>query len=261
MIGFVMVSHSEPLARAAVDLALQMVHGDRPPIRIASGAAGGFGTDAAAIAAAIDELADADGVLILTDLGSAVMSSEFALDLRTSTQPVRISDGPFVEGATAAIVRAATGGTLDEVAGDARRALDAKRIDDGMDAGAAGGAVPGGGGAASGAGGAASGAGVALAVDPAPGASAEETLVNPLGIHSRPAALIVKTANGYDADVEITNATAGKGPVKANSLIGLLSIGATKGDLVRLQADGPDAEAAVAALAALVRDGFGELDA
>ena len=96
---------------------------------------------------------------------------------------------------------------------------------------------------------------------PAPGASAEETLVNPLGIHSRPAALIVKTANGYDADVEITNATAGKGPVKANSLIGLLSIGATKGDLVRLQADGPDAEAAVAALAALVRDGFGELDA
>ena len=50
MIGFVVVSHSAPLADAAVDLALQMVHDEAPPVRVAAGAAGGFGTDAAAIA-------------------------------------------------------------------------------------------------------------------------------------------------------------------------------------------------------------------
>ena len=127
MIGFVVVSHSEPLAAAAVDLAMQMIHGEAPPVRVAAGADGGFGTDAVAIAAAIDELAGTDGVLILTDLGSAVLSSELALELRESTQPVRISGGPFVEGATAGIVRAATGGTLDEVAAEAAGALAAKQ--------------------------------------------------------------------------------------------------------------------------------------
>ncbi|WP_442922619.1 PTS-dependent dihydroxyacetone kinase phosphotransferase subunit DhaM, partial [Microbacterium sp. Leaf351] len=136
MIGFVVVSHSAPLADAAVDLALQMVHDEAPPVRVAAGAAGGFGTDAAAIAQAIDELADTDGVLIVTDLGSAVLSSSLALDLRESAVPVRISDGPFVEGLTAGIVRAVTGGTLDEVTSEARRALDAKRQDDVSETGA-----------------------------------------------------------------------------------------------------------------------------
>lgn len=247
MIGFVMVSHSEALAEATVDLALQMVHGERPPIRVAAGAAGGFGTDAAAIAAAIDELSDADGVLILTDLGSAVMSSELALELRESTQPVRISDGPFVEGATAGIVRAATGGTLEEVSADARRALDAKHVDEPEDAAAAADTAP--------------------APDDAPSpdvappaASAEHALINPMGIHSRPAALLVKAANGFDADVRIANVTSGTGPVKANSMIGLLSLGAGKGDVVRVSADGPDAREAVDAIAALVSEGFGEVD-
>ena len=130
MIGLVIVSHSEPLAHATVELARQMAQGEHPPIRIAAGADGGFGTDAAAIAAAIDELADAEGVLVLTDLGSAALSTELALDLRESTQPVRISDGPLVEGTTAALVRAATGGTLDEVAAEAANALAAKRRED-----------------------------------------------------------------------------------------------------------------------------------
>ncbi len=106
---------------------MQMIHGEAPPVRVAAGADGGFGTDAAAIAAVIDDLADTDGVLILTDLGSAVLSSELALELRESTQPVVISGGPFVEGATAGIVRAATGGTLADVAAEAAGALAAKQ--------------------------------------------------------------------------------------------------------------------------------------
>ncbi|MGP6178179.1 HPr family phosphocarrier protein [Microbacterium sp. A196] len=234
MIGIVIVSHSEALAHAAVELALQMVHGEEPPIRVASGAAGGFGTDAAAIAAALDELAHTDGVLIITDLGSAILSSELALDLRSSTRPVLISDGPFVEGTTAAIVSAAAGGTLGDIAEEASTALKAKRHP------ASDGAAP----------------------DRSPIAgrvTAEGALINPMGIHSRPAAMLVNAANTFTADIQITNATAGTGPVKANSMIGLLSLVATKDDVIRLEADGPDAAEAVAALQLLVLDGFGEV--
>ncbi|WP_322410482.1 dihydroxyacetone kinase phosphoryl donor subunit DhaM [Microbacterium invictum] len=246
MIGFVVVSHSRALAEAAVDLAMQMVHDDPPPVRIASGAMGGFGTDAAAIAEAIDELSDADGVLVMTDLGSAVLSAELALDLRESTQPVRISDGPFVEGMTAGIVRALSGATLDEVAAEARGALAAKRRDDGAES-----AAP-----------AAPPAGETPSADaPAPGrVVAEETLVNEVGLHSRPAATLVRSVRTFTADIRISNATSGAGPVKANSMVGLLSLGAAKGDTLRIEADGPDAEQAVAALRELVRDGFGEND-
>ncbi|MDZ8275681.1 HPr family phosphocarrier protein [Microbacterium aquimaris] len=245
MIGFVVVSHSEPLAEAAVDLALQMVHGEQPPVKIAAGAAGGFGTDAAAIAGAIDALADSEGVVILTDLGSATLSSELALELRESSQPVRISTGPFVEGATAGIVRAATGGTLEEVVTDADSALRAKQPDAG-------------------------GAPTAPAADPAPEqkdtapsaehAVIERALLNPMGIHSRPAAVLVKEAGRFDATIEISDVTTGKGPVKAKSMVGMLSLGTAKDHVVRVEATGPDAADAVAAFDALILEGFGELD-
>ena len=91
MIGFVVVSHSEPLAVAAVDLAMQMIHGDAPPVRVAAGADGGFGTDAVAIAAAIDELAEIDGVLILTDLYGASPSNLAAKLSRLGTPARRVS--------------------------------------------------------------------------------------------------------------------------------------------------------------------------
>ena len=238
MIGLVLVSHSEPLAAAARDLALQMVHGDPPPIRIAAGAAGGFGTDAVAIAGAIDELADTDGVLVLPDLGSALLSSSLALELRESTGPVVISDGPFVEGTMAAVVGAAAGSGLEDVAADASTALRAKKPDaarprepeepaeSGSDAG---------------------------------DVAAEETLINPLGIHARTAATLVRTVARFGAEIELTDETSRRGPVSAASLVGLLSLGASGGHRLRIQAHGDDAAAAVDAVRALIRDGFGEL--
>ncbi|QRY39448.1 HPr family phosphocarrier protein [Microbacterium hominis] len=247
MIGFVIVSHSEPLAHAAVDLAMQMVHGEAPPVRVASGADGGFGTDAAAIADAVDALVDSDGVVIITDLGSAVISSELALDLRTSTVPVRISDGPFVEGITAGMVRAATGGSLDDVAHEAAAALAAKQPQGSP-------ASPG-----------ASNPGALTPVAPdgasMPDASVDALLRNPMGLHSRPAALVVKAAGGFDADVAIADVTTGAGPASAASLIGLLTLGASEGDTVRITAIGAEAAAAVDAIRRLVDDGFGELAA
>lgn len=238
MIGIVLVSHSQPLAEAALDLALQMVRDSRPEVRVASGASGGFGTDAAAIAEAIDSLSGTEGTVVITDLGSAILSSELAMDLRQSAHPVKISTGPFVEGATAAVVRAATGGTLEEVLVEADSALGAKqptppRLSE-------------------------------PATTPEPGeqsdrAITEEHLLNEMGLHSRPAALLVKAAGRFSSKVEVTNATSGKGPVRANSMIGLLSLAASKSDVIRLEADGPDAAEAVATLRQLVLDGFGEL--
>lgn len=237
MIGIVLVSHSEVLAKAARDLALQMVHDIQPPIRIAAGAAGGFGTDARAIAAAIDELTGTDGVLVITDLGSAILSSSLALDLRESTHPVVISDGPFVEATTAAVIGAATGATLKATAAEASNALDAKKKQTGTGQ-------------------------REQPPSPAPDdheASAEERLINPLGLHARPAAALVQTSGEFNAEIELTNITTGRGPVDASSVIGILSLAASKNDQIHIGANGPDAAEAVEAVKELILQGFGEL--
>ncbi|WP_446724800.1 PTS sugar transporter subunit IIA domain-containing protein, partial [Microbacterium sp. K35] len=114
MIGIVAVSHSARLGEAALELALQMVPGGGVRVEVAAGAgvdadgAPVLGTDAVAVATAIDALAaDCDGVLVLMDLGSAVLSAELALELRASDVPVRLVPAPFVEGLLAAVVAAA----------------------------------------------------------------------------------------------------------------------------------------------------------
>jgi PTS hybrid protein len=236
MIGLVIVSHSPRLAEAAVDLAMQMVHGSVPPIRIAAGVEGRFGTDAAAVAAAIDEVGGADGVLVITDLGSAVLSAGLALELTETSSEVIVSGGPFVEGITAGLVLAATGAPLAEVAREVSSALDAKvaQLEPPREP-----ALP----------------ASPVASDPR---SADEVLVNPEGLHARPAAMFVQAVGGYDAVVDVSNLTTGSGPVAAKSLIGLLSLGAKQGDRIRLDGQGPDAATAVAALRRLLADGFGE---
>jgi PTS hybrid protein len=238
MIGIVVVSHSPRLAQAAVDLALEMVGGSPPPIAIAAGAGEGvIGTDATKVAAAIDEVASADGVLVFMDLGSAVLSATMALEFIASRGEVRLSDAPFVEGLIAAVVLAAAGAGLDEVDREARSAMDAKRGQLGQSAPAAGTA-------------AAAGEGEV---------SAEVTLVNKDGLHSRPAAAIVKAMAGLDARVTITDVTTGKGPVAANSLIGIMSLGAKEGDDILISGTGAQAAQAVETLHVMATDGFGEL--
>ncbi|GAA1058262.1 hypothetical protein GCM10017608_06640 [Agromyces luteolus] len=248
MIGLVVVSHSPGLAEAAVELGMQMVHGDAPPVRIAAGSGGRFGTDATAVAAAIDELADegVPGVLVVTDLGSAVLSAGLALELRESTTDVVVGAGPFVEGITAGLVLAATGAPLEEVARESAAALDAKRGQSDPMA-----ALP-------------PAQPVAEPVGPAPAVavdprSADEVVVNPEGLHARPAALLVQAVGAFDAVVDVTNLTTGTGPVPARSMIGLMSLGAKQGHAVRFDGSGPDAATAVDALRRLLADGFGEI--
>ncbi|MEV4774068.1 phosphoenolpyruvate--protein phosphotransferase [Microbacterium sp. LWH12-1.2] len=249
MIGIVAVSHSARLGEAALELALQMVPGGGVRVQVAAGAgmdADGtpiLGTDAVAVAAAIDELADdCDGVLVLMDLGSAVLSAEFALELRASDVPVRLVPAPFVEGLLAAVVSAAAGSALDAVAEEATAALGAKtgQLGDPVpDAPAIEAAEPPG-------------------SDNFTGPDAVSRIVrvrNPLGIHARPAALIAEATAG--ARVRLRRLPDGP-EASAASLSRLLMLGARQGERLELRATGPAGEAALDRLAALFDDGFGE---
>jgi len=126
-VGLVLVSHSARLAEGLRELVEQVAQG-RVPVGVAAGAAeGALGTNALDIAAAIESLDAAEGVVVLVDLGSAVLSAETALDelapdLRAR---VRMADAPFVEGAVAAAVESSVGSGLDAVlaTAEAARAL------------------------------------------------------------------------------------------------------------------------------------------
>ncbi|MFF0911375.1 dihydroxyacetone kinase phosphoryl donor subunit DhaM [Microbacterium enclense] len=241
MIGLVVVSHSRALAEAAVELALQM-GGDHPPvIRVAAGGPDGdLGTDATAIATAIDEADTGEGVLVLMDLGSALLSAEMAREFVAVPERVRLSAAPFVEGLVSAVVTAAGGADLDAVATEAETAGEAKRRQLGADAPS-------------------SGREPAASAPPVEDAlSFEATVVNPSGLHARPAATFVKTASRYDADVRIADLDAGGEEVSARSLLALMSLGVHRGARVRVRATGPQARAALDDLRGLIEDGFGE---
>ncbi|MEU1425560.1 dihydroxyacetone kinase phosphoryl donor subunit DhaM [Nocardia sp. NPDC005746] len=128
MIGLVVVSHSRALAEAAVALAAGLLPDQGVAVRIAAGlSAAEFGTDAVAVADAVREADSGDGVLVLMDLGSAVLSAETALDLLESPVRVRLSAAPLVEGLVVALAVAGGGADLETVAREAEGALTAKR--------------------------------------------------------------------------------------------------------------------------------------
>jgi len=83
-----------------------------------------------------------------------------------------------------------------------------------------------------------------------------EVQVNhPSGLHARPAARFVEEAKRFAADIRLC---VGERSVDAKSILGVLSLGVRHGTLVRLTASGPDAAAALEALARLVETGLGE---
>ena len=84
----------------------------------------------------------------------------------------------------------------------------------------------------------------------------EVTIVNPLGLHARPAAQLVKLASGFTAHLEIEKDGMS---INAKSIMGVMMLAAEQGSSVVFKADGGDAEAALEALAGLVASGFGEM--
>src|SRR5437868_648002 len=116
-VWLVIVSHSAQLAAGVVELAGQMTQG-KTPIAAAGGAIDDIlGTSADKILAAIQSVDGPDGVLVLLDLGSAILSAEMALEMLSDEQRarVRLSYAPLVEGAVAAALEASLGRTLAQV--------------------------------------------------------------------------------------------------------------------------------------------------
>ena len=84
------------------------------------------------------------------------------------------------------------------------------------------------------------------------------TVTNKVGLHARPAAVFVQTANKFRSSIKVTNATSSGKTVDAKSIIMVLTLGVMKDHEIRIQADGTDEAAAVAALESLVANNFGE---
>ncbi len=131
-VGIVVVSHSAKVAEGTVELAAQMAAEVR--IEAAGGTGeGGIGTDATLIAEAIATVDDGDGVLVLVDLGSAVLSAQLAIDelVDAELRPrVRVGEAPLVEGTVIAAIQASTGSGLDEVDMAARGAATMAKVKD-----------------------------------------------------------------------------------------------------------------------------------
>jgi len=198
------------LADSAVALAAEMLHGSQVPIAVAAGLdATTFGTDATAIVEAIVSADDGVGVVVLMDLGSAVLSAEMALDMIDPgiRERVVLCPAPLVEGLVVAAVSAAGGATPAEVAAEAIGSLaakqshvnapvpvsaDADRVEERLDEGDS--------------------------RDGETSASVVVKIANPHGLHARPAARLVQEARLFDAKIELRNLDTGAGPVPASSL-------------------------------------------
>jgi phosphoenolpyruvate---glycerone phosphotransferase subunit DhaM len=121
-VGLVIVSHSARLAEGVAELAGQMAQG-QVTIAVAGGTNdGSLGTSMEKVLAALEQADSADGVLVLLDLGSAVMTTEMAIESFAHSEHVRISSAPLVEGAVVAAVEASTGSSLQEVEEAAKQA-------------------------------------------------------------------------------------------------------------------------------------------
>ncbi|NIS79743.1 MAG: HPr family phosphocarrier protein [Anaerolineales bacterium] len=84
------------------------------------------------------------------------------------------------------------------------------------------------------------------------------TVNHSVGLHARPAAQFVKTANTYEANITVSNLTKKSDPVDAKSILSVLTLGVHQGYEIEITADGSDANQALEALTALVENNFGE---
>lgn len=215
-VGLVLVSHSARLAEGVAELAGQMA----PDVAIvaAGGSDGDLGTDFDLVSDALSRAQSGAGVVLLYDLGSAKLVADIAVEMLGDPSTAAVVDAPLVEGAIAAAVAAQSGADLDAVLSAAASAL--ATADD---------------------------------LPPATGTRIEIELTNDVGLHARPAGLLVRALAGLDADVTLDHD--GR-TADARSVLALLGLGAPAGARVGVTADGPDAEEALSRLRALAENDF-----
>ncbi|TDW28500.1 dihydroxyacetone kinase phosphoryl donor subunit DhaM [Cryobacterium psychrophilum] len=221
-VGLVFVSHSALIADGLVELARQMA--PRAILMPAGGTdEGGIGTSFLKVSEGMLAAVSAGGVVVLCDLGSAILTAETALEFLDDDvrARIRIVDAPLVEGGVAAAVAAEIGGDIDAVEAAALSAVTAGEVE----------ATPT----------SQSDAFVTRSV----------TLVNRDGLHARPAAEFVTLASTFDAAVSVNG-------TDATSLLGIMSLGLARGMTVEISSSGSEAAEAVTALVALLESGFGE---
>ncbi|MDU7284342.1 MAG: dihydroxyacetone kinase phosphoryl donor subunit DhaM [Escherichia coli] len=242
MVAIVIVSHSLRLAQGVEELALQMSGGD-VPLAIAAGIddpQNPIGTDAIAIMSAIESVWSPDGVLVLMDMGSALLSTEMALELLSEEQrsAIYLLAAPVVKGAMSAVTSAAAGLSVTEIIAEVDLALCAKQQQL-TPSSTAGEVIP--------------------VISPVNHCDEWQTFCwtirNPHGIHARPAASILKVSAQYSANIIVI-----KGDKRAStrSLNELAMLGVRCGDEIIFQAEGTDASDALKAIETLAKNHFGE---
>jgi multiphosphoryl transfer protein len=244
MVGLVLVSHSKKLASGIQELIFETAGRDFPVV-VAAGAGENhqaLGTDAVHISEVFRDFSPGGGVAVLMDLGSAVLSSEMALELldQAHRERIRLCAAPLVEGAIAAAVQARAGGDLDAVCHEALRALTAKQEQ--LQAG-----TP-----------AEEARHAPLASSSSPVHEVVLTIKNDQGLHARPAASLVQAASRFSSEIEISNESKARNPVPARSFSSIALLRARKGDRIRVRARGADADAALREISKLFATQFNE---
>ena len=126
-VGIVLVSHSRELASGLEELVAQIGSADVPVATAGGAEHGGLGTSVAAVERALAAADRGHGVVVIPDLGSAVLAVRTVLENGDRPDTILV-DAPFVEGAVAAAVTAASGASLAEVAEAARQARDVPKL-------------------------------------------------------------------------------------------------------------------------------------
>lgn len=222
MVGIVFVSHSKLLAEGVKELAEQMTQG-----KVALEAAGGIddeenpiGTDAMRVMAAIENVYNDNDVLVMMDMGSALMSAEMAIQFLPENiqSHVYLSAAPLVEGGIAAAVQAMIGASINEVIAEASSAIKSKQKQLNLD-------------------------------DEKPQENNqpsnikefidfEITVPNKFGLHSRPASKLIELTQGLSVDVQVSINSSQW--YNAKSLNNLSLLGAKQNDTLFFKASGQD---------------------
>jgi multiphosphoryl transfer protein len=247
MLSILLVSHSKKLAESVAEMAMQMVATNSVRISIAAGIGEDnreLGTNAVEIADAIMDLISDEGVLILMDIGSAVLSTQMAIQLIPPelNEKARICPAPFIEGAVAAAAQASTGSDLDTVYREAVNSIQSKEAqieeknqDHQKELKNE------------------------LSIN---GEEKKKEIIlqinNEHGLHARPGVKFVQIASSFDAEIMVKNLTTGKGPSSAKSLTAVTLLGVSKGHQVQITAQGKQRDEALQALADLIESRFGE---
>ena len=236
MVGLVIISHSRKLAEAVSELA-RGVSGTSIPMAYVGGTGSNrneLGTATSDIIDAIKSIYTPDGVLVLMDLGSAVLSAKLAQEMLKDDCPkVILSPAPLVEGAVYAAVQIAAGATLEEALFETKSSLASKEND--IDSN-----------------------------DEEPTNTQNMTgaltyrfqISDPHGLHARPAAKLVNTVYPFKATVKIANITKHKASVNAKSLNNIAISNIAQGDIVEISALGEDAAELIEAVKALVETSY-----